>query len=111
MNTTKIVKEVDREAFKGVILSNKGNIKVSSHALFHVCDAQRDIYNEKGLVETLLNQTPVGVGLQRNCRYAVFYRRKKYYLRIIVEVKPSRIAYLVSWTMLWISSLSMMRWR
>lgn len=91
MNTTKIVKDVNKEAFKSIISKYKGNIKASPHALFHLSDSQRNVFNEKDLVKFLLNEKPESIGLQRNGRYAVFYKRKNYYLRIILEVKPSQI--------------------
>ena len=76
MNTTKIIEEVSPEQFGEIISKYKGNISISPHALEHLSDSQRKIFNEKELILTLIRENPRGIGLQRNGRYACFFRRK-----------------------------------
>ena len=91
MDTTKIVKEIDTHEFRDVISKYTSNIVVNPHAQDHISDGQRKIFDVHELIDTLLRESPAGVGLQANGRYAVFYRRKYGFLRIIVEVKNSRL--------------------
>lgn len=91
MITTKIIEEVSKTKFKQIIDRYKSNISINHHALTHLSDAQRKIFNEEDLINPLLKENPVGVGLQRNGRYAVFYRRKFGYMRLILEVKETKI--------------------
>ncbi len=91
MNTTKIVKEVNLEDFKEIISKYKDNIYVNPHALDHLSDAQRKVFKEQSLIGALLKENPRGVGLQRNGRYAAFYRRNFGFLRIILEIKDQKL--------------------
>lgn len=91
MNTTKIVKEVNLEDFKEIISKYKDNTYVNPHALDHLSDAQRKVFKEQGLIDALLKENPRGVGLQRNGRYAAFYRRNWGFLRIILEIKDPKL--------------------
>ena len=91
MNTTKIIKEVSLEEFNELILEYKDRIVVNPHALDHLSDAQRKVFKERGLIDILLKENPRGVGLQRNGRYAVFYRRNWGFLRIILEIKEPKL--------------------
>ena len=90
MNTTKIVKDVNLEEFKDIISKYKDKIEINPHALDHLSDAQRKVFKEQELLNTILNENPRGIGLQRNGRYAAFYRRKWGYLRIILELKDPK---------------------
>ena len=91
MNTTKIVKDVNLEEFKDIISKYKDKIEINPHALDHLSDAQRKVFKEQELLNTILNENPRGIGLQRNGRYAAFYRRKWGYLRIILELKDPKL--------------------
>lgn len=91
MNTTKIIESVKIHRFKQIISEYKSKIKVSPHALEHLSDAQRKVFKEEDLINILLRETPRGVGLQRNGRYAAFFRKKEGYLRIIFELKDDRL--------------------
>jgi mRNA-degrading endonuclease RelE of RelBE toxin-antitoxin system len=91
MNTTRIIEEVGKDRFREIILKYKNSIKIGSHAFDHLNEAQRKVFNEDSLCNTILREKPHSIGLQRNGRYAVFYRRKEGYLRIILEIKESRI--------------------
>jgi len=89
--TTKIIEEISVGRFKEIVNKHKNNIRLSYHALTHLSNAQRKVFKEEELINPLLREKPVGVGLQQNGRYAVFYRRKSGYLRIILELKETKI--------------------
>lgn len=91
MNTTKIIKEVSLEEFKEIISKYGSSVHINPHALDHLSDAQRKIFKEQELADTLFKESPRGVGLQRNGRYAAFYRRKWGFLRIILEIKEPKL--------------------
>ncbi len=91
MSTTKIIKEVDLEEFKEIILKYKNNIDVNPHALDHLSEAQRKLFKEEELISTLLRENPRGVGLQQNGRYAAFFKRNWGFLRIILEIKEPKL--------------------
>ena len=91
MNTTKIIKEISFEEFKDIVSKYKDKIEINPHALDHLSDAQRKVFKEQGLIDTILKENPRGVGLQRNGRYAVFYRRNWGFLRIILEIKEPKL--------------------
>ncbi|MCH8003013.1 MAG: hypothetical protein IH934_00140 [Nanoarchaeota archaeon] len=91
MNTTKIIESVSIQRFKDILSKYKSKIKVGPHALDHLSDSQRKVFKEEDLINILLRETPRGIGLQRNGRYAVFFRRKEGFLRIIFEVKKDRL--------------------
>ncbi len=87
MNTTKIINEVSKEEFREILDKHRDNLVVSPHALDHLSDAQRKVYKESELINTLTKENPRGVGLQRNGRFAAFFRRKEGFIRIIFEIK------------------------
>ncbi len=91
MDTTKIIESVSIHRFKQIISGYKSKINVSPHALDHLSDAQRKVFKEEDLINILLRETPRGVGLQGNGRYAAFFRKKWGYLRIIFELKSDRL--------------------
>ncbi len=91
MNTTKIIKEISKENFEKIVEQYSAKIKVSPHAFDHLNQAQRSIYKDKTLEKTLLEEKPKGVGLQKNGRYAAFYRRKEGFTKLICEIKRGRL--------------------
>ena len=91
MNTTKIIESISIPRFKQIISDYKSKIKISPHALDHLSDSQRKVFKDEDLINPLLKENPRGVGLQRNGRYAAFFRRKEGFLRIIFEVKTDKL--------------------
>src|SRR3990167_8110962 len=91
MNTTKIIESVSLSRFKEIISIYKSKTKVSPHVLDHLSDSQRKVFKEEYLIATLTRENPRGVGLQRNGRYAAFFRRKEGFLRIIFELKNDQL--------------------
>jgi mRNA-degrading endonuclease RelE of RelBE toxin-antitoxin system len=86
MNTTKIVKKISVKTFIRLLLKYKNQVKVSFHALDHLSNSQRSMFNERDLVNILLREKPVAAGLQKNGRFAAFFKRKFGYIRIIFVV-------------------------
>ena len=91
MNTTKIIESISIQRFKDILSKYKSNIKVGPHAFDHLSDAQRKLFKDEDLIRILTRENPRGIGLQRNGRYAAFFRRKEGFLRIIFEVKKDRL--------------------
>jgi mRNA-degrading endonuclease RelE of RelBE toxin-antitoxin system len=91
MNTTKIIESVGLDRFNEILPKCKDNIHVSPHALDHLSDAQRKLFKADDLIRILTGENPRGVGLQRNGRYAVFFRRKEGFWRIIVNFENAGI--------------------
>ena len=96
MNTTKIIESISIQRFKEILSKYKSKIKVGSHALDHLSDLQRKLFKEEDLIRILIRENSRGVGLQRNGRYAAFFRRKEGFLRIIFEVKLAFVVILAA---------------
>ncbi len=90
MNTTKIIKKISSDEFKNQIVRFDGIIQLSPHCFDHFSLAQRKLFTENELRHIVIKQSPEGVGLQRNGKYAVFYKRKEGYLKVICEVKRGK---------------------
>ena len=91
MNTTKLIEEISKARFVAILNKYKKKIVASPHALDHLSDAQRKVYKESDLINTLTKESPRGIGLQRNGRYAAFFRRKQGFIRIIFEIKHPKL--------------------
>jgi len=91
VNTTKIIEKVEIDKFKELVCKCENNIFVGAHAIDHLSNAQRKLFNEDELKKPLLQEAPEAIGLQRNGRYAVFYKRNKYYLKLIIGVNIKRM--------------------
>ncbi len=88
MGSTRLVQKVEASVFQDWISNHE--VRVGSHALFRLNEAQRNIFKEAELM-LFLRQKPVLVGLQQNGRYAAFFRKGDNYLRIIFERSYKRI--------------------
>lgn len=86
--TTKPIEEVNKERFRSLIKDRE--IKIHPHALFHLSNRQRKVFNEEDLILMLKRETPRKVYLQENGRYASYYRKKKGYRKIIVEIRDDK---------------------
>jgi len=73
MNTTKIIEVIETDRYNEILSKYKERIKVGPHALDHLSDSQRKIFKEEDLIHALLRESPKGVGLQKNGRYAAFF--------------------------------------
>ena len=72
-------------------LVSEREVVVGTHARDHLSIAQREVYREDQLVQTIKHETPVLVGVQQNKRYAAFYRRDERYLKLIIADKTRRL--------------------
>ncbi|MBS3147395.1 hypothetical protein J4219_00760 [Candidatus Woesearchaeota archaeon] len=89
--SAKIIDSLDIAIFKQIIEDYKSKLSVSAHALDHLSIAQRKILNEDSLKKIVLSEEPRGIGIQKNGRYAVYYRRTDGFLKIILEKKEQRL--------------------
>jgi len=86
--TTIPIKEISKEEFKFLIKGKQ--IVVSLHALWHLSNRQRKVFNKEELVNMILRETPRKVYLQENGRYAVYYRKSDGYRKLILELKEDK---------------------
>ena len=91
MDTNRIIEKVEIVTFQSIVKRYKSAIFISSHALDHLSLAQRKVFKEEDLERPILQEQPNFVGLQKNGRYASYYKRDKYFLKIILEVKETKI--------------------
>ncbi len=92
MNSTKIIKFLDIAEFQEILSQYRDNsVCVSPHTLFHLSTYQRNIFKETDLIRILINEKPKFIWLQRNLRIAVFFKRKNYYLKMILEKTANEI--------------------
>lgn len=57
-----------------------------NHAFDHLVRAERSVYEEQVLVRVVAQEVPRLIGWQRNERVALYFRRRKRWLKIIVVV-------------------------
>lgn len=86
--STEPVKEIDREEFKHLI--KRKEVVVSPHALWHLNNHQRKVFNVDELIKIVLRETPRKVYLQKNERYAAYYRKSDGYRKIIIKIKNDK---------------------
>jgi len=87
--STKPMEEVDINIFKNVLVNKE--IFVSPHALDHLSRGQRKVFKEQELINILRRETPRKVYLQRNERYAVYYRKSDGFRKLILDIKDKNI--------------------
>lgn len=68
---------------------SKENIKATAHTFFRL--EERKLFKDNNLIEFIVSETPILVGLQNNGLYAVFYNFNKKILKIILEIQPLQI--------------------
>tara|TARA_Y100000310_G_scaffold343467_1_gene451228 strand:- start:4792 stop:5115 length:324 start_codon:yes stop_codon:yes gene_type:complete len=81
--TTKPIKEIIIKEFK-TLIANKP-ISISRHALDHLSESQRKVFKEEDLCNMLKGETPRKVYLQKNGRYAAYFRKKDGFRKLIIE--------------------------
>ena len=88
----KIREKIEGEHFFELIHNiKKENIKVSEHCLFRLRRNERKPFKEQILIEFVLNQKPLLVGVQQNGLYAAFYKYGQKVVRLILEIAPEKI--------------------
>lgn len=88
------IKEIDNLTFK-TLKSNK-DIQVSPHAFDMLSERQRKVFKEEELIHMVDKETPRMIYLQKNGRYAVFYRKTDGYRKLILEFEQNNILTIVS---------------
>jgi len=88
MFSTRIIQKISYEEF-GELIKNK--VSINPHAYFRLNQMQRKIYKDDILIKVLLEEKPVLIGIQKNKRYAAFFKRKEGYLKIIFEIKQNNV--------------------
>ena len=86
--STKPVKEVSKEEFQYLIKGKE--VMISPHAIWHLSNRQRKVFNVDELINIVLRETPRKVYLQENGRYAVYYRKSDGYRKIIIEIRNDK---------------------
>ena len=87
--TTKPIKEIDNISFRGIIKNKE--ISVTRHGLDHLSDKQRNIFKKEDLIYMLTNETPRKIYLQKNGRYAIYYRKSEGYRKLVIELKNNKV--------------------
>lgn len=86
--STKPIKEISKEEFKHLIKGKK--IVVSPHALWHLSNRQRKVFNIEELKLMIEKESPRKVYLQENKRYATYYRKSDGYRKLIIELRDDK---------------------
>ena len=86
--STKPVKEIRKEEFKRLIKGKK--IIISPHAIWHLSNRQRKVFNVDELIGMLKKENPRKVYLQENGRYATYYRKSDGYRKLIIEIRNDK---------------------
>ena len=87
--TTQPIEEINNKRFKTIIKYKE--IIISTHAHDHLSDRQRKVFKEEELLQTLKKETPRKLFLQKNGRYAVYYRKTKYFQKLIVGIEKYKL--------------------
>ena len=82
--TTKPVREIEATALRLALLNKE--IKVSPHALDHLSQKQRKVFKEEDILHMTQREEPRKVYVQRNGRYACYYRKSDGYRKLIIEI-------------------------
>ncbi len=83
--TTKPVNEISAKEFQYLIKGKR--VIISPHAIWHLSNRQRKVFNVEELIAMVERETPRRVYLQENGRYAVYYRRSDGYRKLVVEIR------------------------
>jgi hypothetical protein len=86
--STKPVTEISTEEFQYLIKGKE--VIISPHAIWHLSNHQRKVFNVDELINIVLRETPRKVYLQENGRYAVYYRKSDGYRKIIIEIRSDK---------------------
>ena len=86
--STKPVKEIGGEDFKHLIKGKR--VVVSPHAIWHLSNRQRKVFNVEELIEMVEKETPRKVYLQENERYAAYFRKSVGYRKLIMEIRDDK---------------------
>ena len=88
VDTTRPIKEMSKAELKELLRGK--SLIVSPHAVDHLSEGQRKIFKESELFNMIGRETPRKAYLQKNGRYAAYYRKKDGYRKIIIEIEGER---------------------
>ncbi len=83
----KIVREVRKEEYELIKEKYGERIIISPHAVDYLSMGQRGVFREIDLIRSLLQERPYFIGLQKNGRYSVIFRRTEGFMKIILEIR------------------------
>lgn len=86
--TTKPIREVSKEEFQNLIKDKE--VVVSPHAIWHLSNHQRKVFNIEELKLMIERESPRKVYLQENKRYATYYRKSDGYRKLIIEIRDDK---------------------
>jgi len=88
INTTKPIKVITKSEFKNMLINRI--IEPSFHTLDHLSLNQRKVFKRQDLIKMIEKETPRKIYLQQNRRYAVYYRKKDGYRKIIISFEDKK---------------------
>ncbi len=86
--STKPIKEIGKDEFRYLIMGKK--VVVSPHAIWHLSNRQRKVFNIEELIRMVEKENPRKVYLQENERYAAYYRKSDGYRKLIIELRDEK---------------------
>ncbi|HIG93053.1 MAG: hypothetical protein QT02_C0011G0012 [archaeon GW2011_AR9] len=86
--STKPIQRVSPQEFQDLIKGK--NVVISPHAIWHLSNQQRKVFNVEELISMVKRETPRKVYLQENERYAAYYRKSDGYRKLIIEIKDNK---------------------
>jgi len=89
MNSTRIIEKLTYDILKDKMCGL--DIVVGAHAFDLLSESQRKLFKDEELIRTLKREKPILAGLQKNGYYSTYFRRKNGYLKIIFNIKPTKI--------------------
>ena len=87
--TTQPIEEINKLRYKEII-KNK-DIEISPHALDHLSAKQRKVFKEQELFDMLEKEAPRKIYLQKNGRYATYYRKPDGFRKLILDLEDNKI--------------------
>ncbi len=87
-NTTRRIKEINLLSFREILFNKI--ITVSDHCLDHLSIGQRKLFKQEDVINTVNRETPRKIFLQANGRYSLYYRKRKYYLKLIIQIEQDK---------------------
>jgi len=74
----------------GNYLVKMKKVVVSPHAIWHLSNRQRKVFNEEELISLVERENPRKVYLQENERYSAYYRKSDGYRKLIIETRDDK---------------------
>jgi hypothetical protein len=73
------------------LLVKDKEILISPHALWHLSNKQRKVFNKEELIDMIKKETPRRVNLQINGRYGAYYRKSDGFRKLILKIEEKKI--------------------